>query len=56
MCKEKHLILEEYHKDAPITELPRIAQLTLYDESVEDIMGFESLVLGKQSSIDYGGL
>jgi hypothetical protein len=52
MCEEKHLILEEYHGDASVTDLPRIAQLTLYDESVEDIMGVESLVLGKSSSID----
>jgi hypothetical protein len=49
MCEEKKLILEAYAQDAPVTDLPRIAQLSLYDESVDDIMTLESLRLGKRS-------
>lgn len=49
MCDEKNLILQAYAQDAPVTDLPKIAQLTLYDESVEDILVLESLSLGKRS-------
>lgn len=48
MCEEKRAILEEYRKDDP--EIPSISQLTLYEESVEDIMGLDSLGISEKGS------